>query len=154
MSAEQLLDELRRRGLTIAVAESLTGGLVVAELVAIPGASDVVRGGVVAYATDVKETVLKVDPELLAVSGPIHPEVARQMAAGVRHALGADIGVATTGVAGPDSQDGHSPGEVWIGVSTRNETVAHELRLSGDRNDIRQATVSACLRLVLASLSE
>ena len=99
--AADLVAELTRRGLTIAVAESLTGGLLVAELIAVPGASLVVRGGVVAYATDLKEELLGVDAALLAASGPIHPDVARQMADGVRRRLGADIGISTTGAAGP-----------------------------------------------------
>lgn len=144
--AAEIVDALRSRGLSVAIAESLTGGLLVAELVAVPGASDVLRGGVVAYATDVKASVLGVDAGLLAREGAIHPEVARQMAEGVRSLLGADVGVATTGVAGPDPQDGHAPGEVWLGFAIGQETTAVGLALGGDRAAIRGETVSESLR--------
>jgi len=144
-SAADLVAVLTRRGLTIAVAESLTGGLLVAELIAVPGASVVVRGGVVAYATDLKAELLGVDADLLAASGPIHPDVARQMADGVRRRLGADIGIATTGVAGPDSQDGHAPGEVWLGFAIGGDVTAVGLALGGDRESIRRDTVSESL---------
>ncbi|MDP9027002.1 MAG: nicotinamide-nucleotide amidohydrolase family protein [Actinomycetota bacterium] len=157
--AVRLIDELTRRGLTIAVAESLTGGLVVAELIAVPGASAVVRGGVVAYATELKASLLGVDAALLAEKGPIDAEVARQMAEGVRWRLGhdgapADVGLATTGVAGPDSQDGHPVGEVWIGVAIGEVVTAHGLTLTGDRASIRSAVVSESLARVLGRLPE
>ena len=157
--ATRLIGELTRRGLTIAVAESLTGGLLVAELIAVPGASAVVRGGVVAYATELKTSLLGVDADLLAARSPIDPEVARQMAEGVRRRLGhdgapADIGLATTGVAGPDTQDGHPVGEVWIGVAVADSVTAHGLRLGGDRASIRSATVSESLARVLDLLPE
>jgi len=157
--AVRLIGELTRRRLTIAVAESLTGGLVVAELVSVPGASTVVRGGVVAYATELKTTLLGVDAELLAERSPIDPEVSRQMADGVRRRLGhdgapADIGLATTGVAGPDTQDGHPVGEVWIGVAVGDAVTAHGLRLHGDRASIRSASVSESLARVLELLPE
>jgi len=157
--AAELIAQLTRRRLTIAVAESLTGGLVVAELIAVPGASLVVRGGVVAYATELKSSLLGVDAELLAEKSPIDPEVARQMAEGVRWRLGhqgvpADIGLATTGVAGPDTQDGHPVGEVWIGVAIADTVTAHGLTLGGDREAIRSATVSESLLRVLELLPE
>ena len=155
--ASRLIAELIRRGMTIAIAESLTGGLVVAELVSVPGASAVVRGGVVAYATELKSTLLGVDPELLAQRSPIDPEVARQMAEGVRTRLGrdgqpADIGLATTGVAGPDPQDGHPGGEVWLGLAMDGLAEARGLTLGGDRATIRTATVAASLMFVLERL--
>ena len=158
-SAVQLIAELTRRRLTIAVAESLTGGLVVAELVSVPGASAVVRGGIVAYATELKTSLLGVDAALLAEKGPIDPDVARQMAEGVRWRLGhdgvpADIGLATTGVAGPDQQDGHPVGEVWIGVAIGDAVTVHGLTLGGDRAAIRSATVSESLLRVLERLPE
>jgi len=152
--AAEIIAELTSRGLTIAVAESLTGGLLVAELVAVPGASNVVRGGVVAYATDLKAGLLGVDAELLAASGPIHPDVARQMADGVRERLGADIGIATTGVAGPDPQDGHAPGEVWLGFAIGDRVSAVGLALGGDRTAIRRDTVSESLSRLRALLPE
>jgi nicotinamide-nucleotide amidase len=113
--AVDVVAELTGRGLTVAVAESLTGGLVVAELVSVPGSSAVVRGGVVAYQTPLKHSLLGVDAGLLAEHGPVHPDVAAAMATGVRERLAvdgrrADVGLSTTGVAGPDDQDGHAPG--------------------------------------------
>lgn len=134
------------RGLTIAVAESLTGGLLVAELIRTPGASAAVLGGVVAYNTELKRTVLGVDRLLLAEYGPVHPEVAIQMAQGVRTALAvggaqADIGVATTGVAGPDPQDGHAPGIAFIGIATSEGAHSVRVTLTGDRQAIRDGVV-------------
>ncbi|SFR88613.1 nicotinamide-nucleotide amidase [Agromyces sp. CF514] len=153
----ELIALLAARGLSIAVAESLTGGLVVAELTRIPGASAVVRGGVVAYATPVKHSLLEVPAELLAREGAVHPEVARRMADGVRSALAVDgepaaIGVSTTGVAGPDPQDGRAPGTVFIGVAVGDRVEAFELDLHGDRDEIRRATVEAAVVAVLASV--
>jgi nicotinamide-nucleotide amidase len=145
---------LRERGLTVAVAESLTGGLLVAELISVPGASDVVRGGVVAYATDLKSSLLGVDADLLDRAGPIHPRVAEQMAEGVRTRLGADVGLATTGVAGPDPQDGHAPGEVWLGFAIGSEVSSVGLALGGDRAAIRGDTVSESLSRLRLLLPE
>ena len=132
--------------LTIAVAESLTGGLVTAELTSIPGASGAVLGGVIVYATELKNTVLGVDSALLTREGPVHPEVACQLAYGVRHRLAvhgrpADIGLATTGVAGPDPQGGRPVGTVYVGISSPTSTRAVELFLRGDRESIRAQTV-------------
>ena len=151
---ERLIRALTERGLTIAVAESLTGGLVVADLVSVPGASAVVRGGIVAYATELKHDLLGVDAALLAAGGPIQAAVAEQMASGVRARLNADIGLATTGVAGPDPQDGHPPGEVWIGLATTEGVRAVHLELGGDRAAIRRETVEAAIGLALESFPE
>ncbi len=134
------------RGATIAAAESLTGGLLTAELTSVPGASAVVLGGAVVYATELKHTVLGVDAALLAAEGPVHPEVARQLASGVRERLAvdgrpADLGIATTGVAGPDPQGGRPVGTVFVGVASSRGTRAVALELSGDRDTIRRATV-------------
>lgn len=156
--AAAIVAELTRRGLRIAVAESLTGGLLVAELIRIAGASLVVNGGVVAYDTDVKRSLLGVSAELLEREGAVHPEVARQMADGARRALAvhgrpADLGVATTGVAGPDPQDGRPPGTVFIGISLGDETDSVALSLHGDRAAIRSATVAAALDAVQRRLA-
>jgi len=148
-TAAEVIHSLAARGLTIAVAESLTGGLVVADLVAIPGASAVVRGGVVAYATELKHELLGVDAALLAAGGPIQRAVAEQMATGVRERLGADVGLATTGVAGPDPQDGHPPGEVWIAVASDAGIRSLRLELGGDRDAVRRETVAAVLELAV-----
>ena len=156
--AATLIAELTRRGLRIAVAESLTGGLVLAELTSIPGASLAVNGGVVAYDTDVKRTLLGVSAELLAREGAVHPEVARQMATGAMRVLAvagrpADVGVSTTGVAGPDPQDGKAPGTVFVAVAVGDEVEAIELALRGDRAEIRSATVAAALEATLARVA-
>lgn len=104
-------------GTTVAVAESLTAGMLCARIADVPGASVVLRGGVVAYAPDLKTGLLGVDPTLLADRGPVDPDVALAMASGVRGRLGADVGVATTGVAGPGPQDGVAAGTVYVAVS-------------------------------------
>ncbi|MEU6995023.1 CinA family protein [Streptomyces sp. NPDC046465] len=164
-SAHGLLRLLAARGETLAVAESLTGGLVAAEITATPGASKVFRGSVTAYATELKRDVLGVDGTLLAERGAVDPEVARQMAAGVREALGADWGIATTGVAGPDAQDGQAVGTVYVAVSgpdlesmrgyadggARGKVAA--LRLNGSRSEIRRESVRSVLTLLLEQLS-
>ena len=155
--AALLIRTLTDRGLTIAVAESLTGGLLVADLTRIPGASLAVSGGVVAYATEVKHSLLGVSAELLARVGAVHPDVARQMADGVRRTLQvagrpADVGIATTGVAGPDPQDGASPGTVFLGVAMGDDVEAIALDLHGDRAEIRAASVHAAIEAVLARL--
>ena len=148
-TAAGVLDALVARGWTIAVAESLTGGLLVSALIDVPGASASVRGGVVAYATDVKAAVLGVDRDLLATAGAVDPAVAWQMADGVRRLLAADVGIATTGVAGPEAQDGKPVGTVCFAVVTPESSTSGDLRLEGDRAAIRahsvQAAISACL---------
>lgn len=133
-SAARVLELLAERGETLAAAESLTGGLVAAELTSVPGASRVFRGSVTAYATGLKREILGVDGALLAERGAVDPEVARQMAAGVRQVLGADWGTATTGVAGPDPQDGQPVGTVYVAVCGPDGAgnVA-ALRLNGSR---------------------
>jgi len=150
VTAHDVVAALTGRGLTIAVAESLTGGQLVAALVDVPGASKVVLGGVVAYNTALKASILGVDPVLLAEHGAVDAEVARQMAAGVRERLAvggrpADIGISTTGVAGPDPQDGKPVGTVFLGLATASGTTTIELALSGDRAGIRSAVVSESL---------
>ncbi|GAB3604289.1 CinA family protein [Microbacterium aureliae] len=150
--AQEVLAALAERGWSVAVAESLTGGLLAGALTAVPGASAHVRGGVVAYATDVKQSVLGVAPDLLALRGAVDPEVARQMASGVRRVLGADVGLATTGVAGPDPQDGRPVGTVFVAVETPASAEVVELALSGTRERIRQDTVTGVLRLALGHL--
>jgi len=157
-AATAVLDALRERGMTLAVAESLTGGALSAALVAIPGASDVLNGAVVAYATPIKSSVLGVDPVLLAARGPVDPEVARQMADGVRTALAvegrlAEVGVATTGVAGPTSQGGQPVGTVHVGVSLAGRTMSRAFLFAGDRSAIRAASVLAALALVFEAVT-
>ena len=131
---------LLERGLTLAVAESLTGGLVASRIVGVAGSSDWFRGGIVAYASDVKFDLLGV-PE-----GPVVSEVAAMtMADGVRRMLGADVGLSTTGVAGPTEQEGHPPGTVWLGMAVGDDVDAVQIRLPGDRDRVRQMTVISLL---------
>jgi nicotinamide-nucleotide amidase len=132
---------LLARGLTLAVAESLTGGLVAARLVDVPGASTWFRGGVVSYASDVKFSVLGV-PE-----GPVvTSEAAAAMATGVRELLGADVGLGVTGVAGPESAEGHVPGTVYFGAVVGDDApVTARVTLPGDRVRVRQF---ACISLL------
>lgn len=143
-----VLDLLRRRGMTLAVAESLTGGLVGARLCDVPGASDVFRGAVVSYAADVKRTLLGVRAESV-----VSAECAEQMAEGVRRALGADVGLAVTGVAGPDSLEGHPPGTVFFGLAL-GEAPPESVRvtLPGDREQVRQFSVISLLSLLRVRL--
>lgn len=152
--AAQIVGLLTRRRQTVAVAESLTGGLLGAAITTVPGASSVFRGGVIAYATDVKAALLGVSAALLAERGAVDPDVAGAMAAGVRERLGAAIGAATTGVAGPDAADGKPPGTVHIAVSTVGGTVVQTLALSGGRDEIRRDTVERSLRLMWSVLWE
>jgi nicotinamide-nucleotide amidase len=124
------------KGLTLAVAESLTGGLVASRIVNVPGSSEWFKGGVVAYDSQVKFDVLGV-PE-----GPVVSEAAAMaMADGVRRLLHADVGLATTGVAGPAEQEGQSPGNVWLGVAVGDDVSATHVQLPGDRDRVRQLTV-------------
>jgi nicotinamide-nucleotide amidase len=155
--ATWLLAELTERGETMAVAESLTGGLIAGCLSAAPGASRTFRGAVTAYATDVKRDVLGVDGGLLQERGAVDAEVARRMAGGVRRLLRADWGIATTGVAGPDEQDGKPVGLVYVAVSGPGPSSSgpervQELRLPGGRASVRNGAVLAGLRLLRAEL--
>lgn len=150
--AATVLAALRQRGWSVATAESLTGGLVVAALVDVPGASASVRGGIVAYATDVKTVALGVDPTLLAREGAVHAEVALEMARGARRVLSADVGIATTGVAGPDPQDGKDVGTVFVAVVTPESEDVRQLALSGSRAQIRTDTVRHALGLLRTAL--
>lgn len=157
-SAHDIVVELTSRGLTVATAESLTGGLVVAELVSVAGASAVVAGGVVAYQTEVKRTLLGVDADLLARRGPVDAEVAAQMASRVRHVLAvdgrdADVGLSTTGVAGPDPQGGHAPGTVFVAVAIGDDVTVVPLQLEGDREAIRRGGVSELLSALFDRLA-
>lgn len=150
----------RELGLRLAVAESLTGGLLCAELVAVPGASAAVSGGVIAYDTELKERLLAVPEALLREHGPVNPSVAAHMAVGVRRACSvsaatpADIGIATTGVAGPDPdpQTGQPAGTVWLGVSSVLGDRTVRVQATGGREEIRRATVRAALAELVGEL--
>ncbi len=152
-----LLAELAARGLTVAVAESLTGGLLTAELIRPAGASAVVVGGAVCYATELKQRLLGVDAALLEREGPVHPDVAAQMADRVRRALAvggraADIGLATTGVAGPEAQDGHPAGLAYVGIAIGDRIDTIELRLGGGRDAVRAGVVDRAITELAARI--
>ncbi len=148
----ELIDSLVGAGKTVAVAESLTGGLVCSTLVHPAGASRAILGGVVTYSTDAKASALGVDTGLLAERGAVDAEVAVQMATRVRARFAATIGISTTGVAGPDEQDGIAVGTVFIAVADGDGHVVDEHHFTGTRDDIRWATVDACLTLLENSL--
>jgi nicotinamide-nucleotide amidase len=155
--AERIVAELTRRGERVAVAESLTGGLLASAFVDVPGASAVFGGGVVAYSTVFKAHLLGVDQALLDERGAVDPEVARQMASGVREGVPhrdfvVDYALATTGVAGPDPQDGQAPGTVWIGYADAAGATAELVQLAGGRDAIRHAAVDVALALLARRL--
>jgi nicotinamide-nucleotide amidase len=150
--AARVLDALAARGETIATAESLTGGLLAARLTDVPGASRSFVGGVVSYATRVKVAALGVPDALVAQHGVVSEECAIAMAHGVRDRLDATWGLATTGVAGPDPQEGRAVGTVWVALAGRAGATARLLDLPGDRAAIRQATCDAVLELLAREL--
>lgn len=135
-------------GLTVAVAESLTGGLLSAALTRSPGSSATFRGGVVAYATDLKATLVGVGQPLLDAHGPVSAEVAAALATGARDRLAADLGVGLTGVAGPDPVGEHPPGTVFVAVTGDGVGAASRLDVPGSRAQIRAAAVAAALSLL------
>lgn len=149
---EKTIALAQKRGLTIATGESLTAGMVAAALAAVPGASAVLRGGVVSYHREVKASLLGVDVQLLNRVGAVDPEVARQMARGARAACGADIGVATTGVAGPEPHEGKAVGTVVVAVVAPNVSLVQEYRFEGARAQIREASCEAALDLLMKAL--
>lgn len=152
--AAEVVDLLRLRGATVAAAESLTGGLVCATLVSVPGASDVVRGGVVAYAADVKTGLLGVDRLLVAARGTVDAEVAEAMAVRVRAACDTTYGLATTGVAGPDDSEGKPPGTVHVACAGPSGVVSQLVHLTGNRDQVRHGAVAAVLSLLVGRLGE
>jgi len=140
---------LLQRGETVGTVESLTGGLLAAALTTTPGASATFRGGLVTYATDLKATLAGVSPDMLGMNGPVSNVTAGAMAAGARNALGVDWCLSTTGVAGPDSQDGVPVGTVYVGLADPAGDIAvSALRLTGDRNTIRTASVEQAVLLL------
>lgn len=149
----ELVGRLAERGQTVAAAESLTGGLLTATLVTVPGVSRVLRGGLVVYATDLKHSLAGVDAGLLAERGPVDPDVALALARGARERCGADWGLSTTGVAGPGPQDGVPAGTVYValaGPDGRNEV--RELHVDGERQQVREAAVATALGLLRAAV--
>jgi nicotinamide-nucleotide amidase len=150
----QLHAELVTRGLSVASAESLTGGAVAVALSAAPGASATFVGGVVAYATSVKTAQLGVPASLVNRHGVVSAECAEAMATGVRDLLGSDWAVSTTGVAGPDSQEGKPVGRVYVGLAGPSDVRSLRLDLDGDRAGIRSATVDEAVAALLTAVVE
>lgn len=156
---------LAMQGRSVATAESLTGGQLGSTITSIPGASKIYRGGVIAYASDLKTDLLGVSQSLLSEGGAVQAKVALDMATGVAQRLDAEFGLAVTGVAGPDSQDGHQPGTVFVACIQRDEhgsvidSVVEQLHLYPELSDqrearaqIREETVAAALELLLTFL--
>ncbi|MDD7836703.1 MULTISPECIES: CinA family protein [Paenarthrobacter] len=143
-----------RNRLTVATAESLTAGLVAATLANTPGASGMLQGGVVAYQNSVKAAVLGVPEALLAEVGSVDGGVAEAMADGARRACAADIGISTTGVAGPEPHDGKAVGTVFVGVASSLGTASFEYSFAGDRQSIREQACEAALARLLAALDD
>lgn len=160
MQAAEILQLLEAKGYKLAVAESLTGGLLASAIVDVPGASKVFLGGVVAYDSQLKQSLLHVSAALLKSRCAVDAEVAVAMARGVRElaaeaahlSLGEVIGVATTGVAGPDTQDGKPAGLVYLAIAGLGDSEANELRFQGNRQQIREATVAAALSEIAARI--
>jgi nicotinamide-nucleotide amidase len=152
-ASERIVRHLTRAGETVACAESLTAGLVSAAIADTPGASLVLRGAVVAYAADVKASLLDVPESLLEERGTVDPDVACAMAEGVRRRLGATWGLATTGVAGPGPTEGKPSGTVHVAVAGPSGTVTRELGLKGSRDAVRRGATAAVLELALATMT-
>lgn len=156
MSAPALVDALRNRNQTVSFCESLTAGLAAATLATVPGASAVLRGGLVTYATEVKSHFLSVPVEELEAQGVVSAKTAQAMAEAAVRETGADWGLSLTGVAGPDPQEGKSAGTVFVGIvgpGVPARGIQLE-QLSGSRNAIREAAVEEVLSLLLSTLEE
>lgn len=160
-AAREVIAAATQRSLTVATCESLTAGLLAASLADVPGASAVLRGGLVTYATELKHALAGVDADLLSERGAVDPDVALQMARGAAEVCGADFGISCTGVAGPDPQDGKPVGRVYIGLWAAGGGAgdAHEGRgrverfdFSGSRAQIRSQVVDACLGLLASAV--
>ena len=152
--AAELVARMAEGGETLAVAESLTGGLLADAFVSVPGASAVFVGGVVSYATRIKSEVLGVSADLLARVGAPDPEVAVAMAVGVRQLLRSTVALATTGVAGPESQDGKPPGTIYVALATSRRTRVSATHVAGTRQQVRVAAVRQALDLLADELGE
>jgi PncC family amidohydrolase len=151
--ASDALEQLRRRGLRLAVAESFTGGRLQDRLTDVPGSSDVFVGGVVAYDDDLKRRLLGVRGALIKKRGAVSPETAAQMARGVRRRLRADVGIATTGIAGPTGATKAKPvGTSVVAVAVGRICAVQSKVLRGSRTAIKDAAVEQCLSLLVTTL--
>ncbi|MEG0476320.1 MAG: CDP-diacylglycerol--glycerol-3-phosphate 3-phosphatidyltransferase [Raoultibacter sp.] len=153
--AASVLAAARARSVHIATAESLTGGLIAATLTAVPGSSDVVAGGIVSYTDAAKQVRLGVTPQALDAQGAVSEQVATQMALGAKKALGADVAVAVTGIAGPGgAEEGKPVGTVWFGLADAQIRYATTRCFAGDRQQVRAQTVRFALELLARTLSD
>ncbi len=143
-----LVQQLGRSGLTLSVAESLTGGRLADAIVTVPGASAVFAGGAVTYSERAKIFILGISEQLLDAGGAVQPEVAEQMAEAARRRFDTDLALATTGVAGPGPADGHPAGTVYISLATSGQTRTEAHLFTGNREHVRSATVSAAAVLL------
>ena len=147
-----IVKTMKKRGLTLATAESITGGGVASAITEVPGSSDIFLGGIVSYSDASKTKFLGISKRVLTQSSPVSEIVATSMAESVRREFGADFAIATTGVAGPGKAYGQKAGTVWVAIASKRETVTIALALTGDRDSIRKATIEsalACLSRIL-----
>lgn len=162
IDAASLVELLESKNLKLAIAESLTGGLLTAEFVSVPGASKIFLGSIVAYETALKHELLGVSKLLLDANGPVSAEVAAQMAAGIRSKFANKlnleesqiIAVSTTGVAGPGPDGTHAAGEVFIGIASPAGEAVYAHEFTGDRQKVRQSTVSASLEHIWEQINQ
>lgn len=158
-AAAEVISVLKMRDVSLGTAESLTGGLLGAAVTSVPGASAVYLGGFVAYATSMKSRLLGIDADLLGDVSVVSEDCARLMAVAASERTGADWTIAVTGVAGPDGQDGHEPGEVWVAVAGpvigphAQAVYAEGYQFEGDRDAVRKATVDAAFEMLLRVLA-
>ncbi len=151
---DKIVAQLKQLNLTVATAESLTAGMLSSAIADVSGASAVLQGGVVAYNSTIKHRLLGVSADTLAVRGAVDAETAKQMARGARERFSADLGIATTGVAGPDSSEGKAVGIVFIALASADGMFAKLLRFDGSREKIRRSTVAASLKLMAEWLEQ
>lgn len=153
--ADSLASALRGRGWRCATAESCTGGGIAFGITSIAGSSDYMQGGIVAYSNDVKRGLLNVRQETLDSVGAVSADCAREMARGVRTALGTDVGISSTGIAGPGGATARKPvGLVYIAVSTPETEAVRELRLNGDRQHVMRESARLALELANSEIRD
>jgi len=150
---EQLGEEFRKRGLTIAVAESCTGGLLASRITDIPGSSEYFLGGVIAYQNEVKEALLRVSHKVIEAHGAVSAQTAEAMASGCRDLFKCDIAVSITGIAGPGGGSAEKPvGLVYVGLSTAHGTVSRHFQWQGSRISNKESSVRAAMELIVSAL--
>ena len=148
-SVKELLDLLLEKRITVSLAESCTGGKISSFITDMPGASEVFKGCAVTYSNDSKETILNVSRNTLTAFGAVSAETAKEMAAGARKIFGTDMAASATGIAGPDGGTDAKPvGTVFIAVTDGSRTECEHLRLNGSREDIRNDTATAVIRML------